>query len=204
MIENLGVTEDLYESIDFCDNQILKLENFPILKRLTAILISGNKIIKVAPGLGKSLPNLRVLLLENNQIKTMNDLEALSELGGSLTHLSIANNPIEDEVSNLRPLLFALLPKLSLLDFCKISPADKITGKKLRDRLLAGESLASLVIPKSAVAPVVLKKSSGKVKLTSSQKKSLLVRIDAAKTVEEMEMLEGILLNGVVPAGFEW
>ncbi len=33
-IENLGVTEDLYESIDFSDNELLLFDNFPILNKL--------------------------------------------------------------------------------------------------------------------------------------------------------------------------
>jgi hypothetical protein len=33
-IENLGVCEDLFECIDLSDNELLIIDNFPIMKRL--------------------------------------------------------------------------------------------------------------------------------------------------------------------------
>eukprot|EP00004_Rigifila_ramosa_P024822 TRINITY_DN7290_c0_g1_i2.p1 TRINITY_DN7290_c0_g1~~TRINITY_DN7290_c0_g1_i2.p1 ORF type:complete len:139 (-),score=47.89 TRINITY_DN7290_c0_g1_i2:16-402(-) len=61
-IENLGTTEDLYDLIDFSDNAIKRIENFPRLQRLSALYISNNRIASIATGLGANLPNLEVLI----------------------------------------------------------------------------------------------------------------------------------------------
>jgi len=196
VIENLGVAKDVHECIDMCNNQIVKLENFPIMKRLETLMMSGNKIVTIAPGLGKSLPNLHTLLLENNQIRTVSDIESISELSSSLTHLTISSNPIVEMISNLRPILIALLPKLKVIDYVRVTQAEQELGASIRNRLMSGTPLDSVVILTS-LKPV-------KVKLTGAQKKQLLKKLDAASTLAEMEVLEGILQTGIVPVDFDW
>lgn len=43
-IENLGATLDQFDTIDFSDNDIRKLEGFPFLKRIKSLLFNNNRI----------------------------------------------------------------------------------------------------------------------------------------------------------------
>ena len=42
-IENLGCTRDQFDTIDFCDNEIVRVEGFPRLCRLKTLLVSNNR-----------------------------------------------------------------------------------------------------------------------------------------------------------------
>ncbi|MEE6509307.1 hypothetical protein FKM82_025494 [Ascaphus truei] len=44
VIENLGATLDQFDTIDFSDNEIRKLDGFPLLKRLKTLLVNNNRI----------------------------------------------------------------------------------------------------------------------------------------------------------------
>lgn len=44
VIENLGATLDQFDSIDFSDNEIRKLDGFPLLRRLKTLLVNNNRI----------------------------------------------------------------------------------------------------------------------------------------------------------------
>jgi U2 small nuclear ribonucleoprotein A' len=44
VIENLGVTKDQFDVIDFTDNNIRKIDNFPFMKRLESLLLHNNRI----------------------------------------------------------------------------------------------------------------------------------------------------------------
>lgn len=61
-IENLGVTNDEYEVIDLSDNDLTKLDNFPTLKRMEMLLVSNNRINKIALELYRNLPTLDSLV----------------------------------------------------------------------------------------------------------------------------------------------
>lgn len=54
--------------MDFSDNEIKKLENFPRYKRLSSLLFCNNHISKISEELGTSLPNLSCLILTNNKV----------------------------------------------------------------------------------------------------------------------------------------
>lgn len=44
-IENLGATGDQFDTIDFSDNDIRRLDGFPYLKRLKCLLLNNNRIM---------------------------------------------------------------------------------------------------------------------------------------------------------------
>eukprot|EP00775_Hariotina_reticulata_P003482 gene3482-3752_t len=50
-IENLGVTQNQFDSIDLSDNAIVRLEGFPKLPRLKMLLLNNNRIVKISRGL---------------------------------------------------------------------------------------------------------------------------------------------------------
>lgn len=71
--------QDHYQCIDLSDNELQRLENFPLLKNLETLLLHNNRISRIAAGLGASLPGLRTLMLTNNQLAALSDLEPLAE-----------------------------------------------------------------------------------------------------------------------------
>ena len=85
--------QDQFDTIDLSDNEIKKLEGFPLLRRLKSILASNNKIwwakecfspkisdycffcclfcSRIAEGLEQSLPQLETLVLTNNNLEKL-------------------------------------------------------------------------------------------------------------------------------------
>ena len=47
--------QNLFDAIDLSDNEIVKLEGFPLLKRLTTLLLANNRIARISPLLGSEL-----------------------------------------------------------------------------------------------------------------------------------------------------
>merc|ERR1712205_240706 len=69
-IENLGATQDQFDTIDLSDNEIRKLENFPLLKRLKTLLVSNNLIFRIGEDLKDSLPNVHTLCWQTTLFST--------------------------------------------------------------------------------------------------------------------------------------
>lgn len=46
-IENMGATLDQFDTIDFSENDLRKLDNFPYLQRLKCLLLNNNRIVYV-------------------------------------------------------------------------------------------------------------------------------------------------------------
>lgn len=44
VLENLGATLDQFDTIDLSDNEIRKLDGFPLLRRLKTLLMNNNRI----------------------------------------------------------------------------------------------------------------------------------------------------------------
>jgi U2 small nuclear ribonucleoprotein A' len=86
VLENLGCTLDQFDVIDFSDNDIRKLEGFPVLRRLKTLFFNNNRIIRISEGLEQLLPNLRELMLTNNALQELGDLDPLSTIK-TLTHM---------------------------------------------------------------------------------------------------------------------
>lgn len=129
IIENLGVTHDQYESIDMSENELHKLDGFPLMNRLLSLLCNNNRITKIAPGLGRSLAKLQTLILSNNKIANLSDIDPLNDLP-SLTTLSLINNPVAKH-NNYRLYVIYKLPLLRVLDFHKIKPKEREASKKI-------------------------------------------------------------------------
>jgi len=62
--------KDVYEVFDLSDNDIVEVENFPLLKRLDTLLLNNNRIVRIADTLSTSCPALTALILTNNRIKS--------------------------------------------------------------------------------------------------------------------------------------
>ncbi|XP_024356928.1 U2 small nuclear ribonucleoprotein A' [Physcomitrium patens] len=129
VIENLGATEDQYASIDLSDNEIVKLEGFPHLKRLTTLLVNNNRIARINSNIGAALPKLETLVLTNNRLSNLVDLDHLRTLV-NLQNLCLLDNVVTKR-PNYRLYLIHKLPKLRLLDFKKVKLKEKQEAKKL-------------------------------------------------------------------------
>jgi len=221
LIENLGITNDLYEAIDLSENEIVKVENFPRLPTLVTLLLGGNRIVALAPELGAALPALQTLVLSHNHLAAAADLAPLASLP-TVTTLLLLGNPVTKTVANYRVLVAALLPNLAVLDCAPVTPAERQQAAAVAAKLKAGAALASFAIvnaPSAAAADAAAPAATAaaadsdtaaavaapkkKVKLTKEQKVKLLAKFEAATTPQEIAVLEGILQTGVFPPGFD-
>lgn len=120
VVENLGVTMDLYDTIDLSENDLMKLDNFPLLKNLQTLLLSNNRISLVSPSLSSSVPKLQTIMFTNNKLKAFRDIDSLAQFKGLHT-LSLTGNPV-CKTAHYREYVIFRLPHLKLLDFNKIKP----------------------------------------------------------------------------------
>jgi U2 small nuclear ribonucleoprotein A' len=206
-IENLGTTQDQYDTIDFSDNEVEKLENFPLLERLQTILLNNNHIGKIVPGLGESLPKLDTLILTNNRLVNLHDIDPIAEIT-TLKTLSLIDNVITKK-PHYRLYIIHKLPTLRLLDFKKIKEKEradsvkmfgvparvqkKKKGKlsKLKKTFIPGQAAPTSTTPNPTPAPppkVVTE--------TPADQLAIKVAIENAKTMEEVQRVERLLKTG--------
>jgi len=202
-IENLGVTEDQYDVLDLSDNEILKLENFPLLQRLHAILLNNNRLCRISKGLGEFLPRLITLILTGNKITNLEDIDNLAELP-RLTHLSLLNNPISKQ-DHYRLYVIHKLPKLKVLDFRKVKPSErKEAEKKFGPSIVGGKPKENKM--KSQAKTFVVGDGIPQPKkkgLIPEQRRKIMEAIKKATSLGEIERLEKILSSGKIPSDFE-
>ncbi|XP_077376572.1 U2 small nuclear ribonucleoprotein A' isoform X3 [Festucalex cinctus] len=96
VLENLGATLDQFDTVDFSDNEVRKLDGFPLLKRLKTLLMNNNRICRIGENLEQSLPSLRELILTSNNIQELGDLEPLASVK-TLSLLSLLRNPVTNK-----------------------------------------------------------------------------------------------------------
>jgi len=182
IIENLGVTQDQYETLDLSDNEILKLDNFPILKRLTSLLLNNNRIKTIATGLGQFIPKIQTLILTNNRIASLQDLEPLTEFK-DLGYLSLLQNPVQKH-KNYRLFLIHKLPNLKVLDYQKVKRQEREEAKKLfKDKVDSKEKQEEEDHP--------MEDGMNGTKPVSTEDRALIMeQIQQAKSMEEVDRLE--------------
>ncbi|ORX45651.1 L domain-like protein [Hesseltinella vesiculosa] len=122
-IENLGGTKDLNDTIDFCNNDLKSLENFPRMLRLKHLLMANNRISHITNGLEEYLPNLKSLILTNNAMTDLAEVDALATLP-SLEFLSFLDNPVSKK-PDYRLYVIHKLPQVRVLDFKKVSQKER-------------------------------------------------------------------------------
>ncbi|XP_058120249.1 probable U2 small nuclear ribonucleoprotein A' isoform X1 [Anopheles ziemanni] len=128
-IENMGATLDQFDTIDFSDNDIRKLDGFPRLPRLKCLLLNNNRIVRISENLHESLPNLQSVILTGNNIQELGDLEPLTKLP-NLETLSLLTNPVSTK-QHYREYCAFRFPSLRLLDFRKIRQKEREAANQL-------------------------------------------------------------------------
>ncbi|PPQ66123.1 hypothetical protein CVT26_010924 [Gymnopilus dilepis] len=208
-IENLGVTRDQHDAIDFTDNAIITLGNLPLLKRLQTLLLANNRIHTISSSIHLSVPNLQTLVLTNNNIAELGDLEPLKELK-HLKYISLIGNPVREK-KWYREWLAWRIPGLRVLDFQRIRDKERAHAKSLfvtadglptalattiSTTISTHAPKAALTIDEPKAAPVPGR--AGRLMSKEDQEK-VKAAIAKATSIEEVRRLERSLREGYLP-----
>ncbi|CAM9132232.1 unnamed protein product [Ectocarpus sp. 4 AP-2014] len=199
MIENLGVTQDQFDAMDFSDNEIKKLDNFPRYKRLSSLLLCNNHVSKISEDLGTALPNLSCLILTNNKLSTLAELKGLGTCT-KLTMLSLLHNEVVSK-QYYRLYMINLIPSLKQLDFQKVTVKERESAARLA-RSQAGQAMIQDVAQQAEKAKTFTPgaPAAEEQKLTDEHRAIYADRIAKATTVEEIEMLSKKIQAGIIPS----
>ncbi|KAH7238756.1 leucine-rich repeat-domain-containing protein [Fusarium tricinctum] len=203
-IENLGVAGP-HDAIDFTDNDIQALGNFPLSPRITTLLLARNRVSTIQPSLAKAIPNLTNLVLSSNNLAELADLDALGSFP-RLTHLVLSDNPVSKK-ENYRYWVLWKCPSVRFLDFVKVKESEREKARELFGTEEEPTPLASKIqglktttFNASADGSDAPSKLS-RIKLTDVEKKRLQERIKKATSLQEIIALEKELNEGRLPSG---
>lgn len=194
VIENLGATQDQYDSIDLSDNEVARLEGFPLLNRLHTLLLNNNRVNRISAGLGETLPRLETLVLTNNKLANLADLDNLAELRG-LRVLSLLDNLVTKK-QHYRLYVIHKMPHLKLLDFRKIKEKERQASLKL-----FGSEKGKKVLSEEQATVEGQQQQGQQGTYNSEEVKAIKSAIEGAKSMEEFHQLERALAQGQVPEG---
>ncbi|KAL7627348.1 U2 snRNP complex subunit [Parahypoxylon ruwenzoriense] len=210
-IENLGVAGP-QDAIDFVDNDIQVLGNFPLSPRIQSLLLQRNRISSIQPTLANSIPNLTTLQLESNNLSELADLDSLGTFP-RLTHLVLKDNPVTKK-EHYRYWVLWRCPSVRFLDFQKVKDAERKQARELFGSADEPTDLASKIMSiKSKMFDTSAANSSGgiasgplptrmsRIKLTDKEKKRLQEMIKRATSLDEITRLEAMLREGRMPPG---
>ncbi|CAA2946591.1 U2 small nuclear ribonucleo A [Olea europaea subsp. europaea] len=205
VIENVGATEDQFDTIDLSDNEIVKLENFPYLNRLGTLLLNNNRITRINPNLGEFLPKLHTLVLTNNRLTNLVEIDPLTSLP-KLQFLSLLDNNIT-KTPNYRLYVIHKLKSLRVLDFKKVKQKERMEANNLfaskeAEEEAKKESVKTFVpgeLPSSEELPKE-EQTPKPVAPTPEQIIAIKAAIVNSQTLEEVARLEEALRSGLLPA----
>ncbi|GIL52760.1 hypothetical protein Vafri_8549 [Volvox africanus] len=225
-IENLGATQNQFDSIDLSDNAIVRLDGFPKLLRLKQLLMNNNRVARIARGLEEFIPNLDTLILTNNRINNLQDIDPLATLP-KLEHLSLHGNPVMTK-PNYRLYVISKLPRLKVLDFKKVKQKERDSAKAMfaseeaqvthasktfepEEDLAAAQQQAGIAAPRENGDQQMQLDGEGQgegeaaaARATAAPTQEQLVAIKAAianaQTLEEIHRLEEALKTGLLPS----
>ncbi|KAI5921558.1 leucine-rich repeat-domain-containing protein [Camillea tinctor] len=213
-IENLGVAGP-QDAIDFVDNDIQVLGNFPLSPRIHTLLLARNRVSVIQPTLATSIPNLMNLQLESNNLTELADLDPLGSFA-RLTHLVLRDNPVTKK-EHYRYWVLWRCPSVRFLDYAKVKDAERQQARELFGATDEPTELASKIIgikSKTFDASLAAGAASegvggtsgltarmSRIKLTDKEKKRLQDMIKRATSLDEITRLETMLREGRLPAG---
>jgi U2 small nuclear ribonucleoprotein A' len=161
--------------------------------------MANNRITRVDVDLADYLPNLHTMVLTNNHLAELGDLEAFTKMK-YLEYLTLIDNPVTSK-DHYRSYLIYKLPKLRVLDFQKITKAEREAAKKL---FLSKDGLElenSLKTSQKTFEPGQMPIRDPLSQQTLSEEETARIRaaIAQATSLEEIHMLERRLKSGYVP-----
>ncbi|XP_066503577.1 U2 small nuclear ribonucleoprotein A' [Hoplias malabaricus] len=199
VLENLGATLDQFDTIDFSDNEIRKLDGFPLLRRLKTVLMNNNRICRIGENLEQSLPSLKELILTSNNIQELGDLDPLATVK-TLSLLSLLRNPVTNK-KHYRLYVINKLPQIRVLDFQKV----KLKERQEAEKLFKGKRGAQLAkdiakrtktFTPGAGLQAADKKRTGP---SAAEVEAIKNAIANATSLAEVERLKGLLQSGQIP-----
>ncbi|KAH8835921.1 leucine-rich repeat-domain-containing protein [Flagelloscypha sp. PMI_526] len=188
-IENLGVSKDQHDCIDFTDNSIQALANLPLLRRLRTLLLANNRISTISVSIHISAPNLTSLVLTNNNFTELGDLEPLKELR-FLQYLSLLGNPVREK-KWYREWLVHRLPALRVLDFQRIRDKQRALFLTADNLPTALANTLSSTVPKQAQPAL-----KGRL-MSKEDAERVKAAIAKASSIDEIRRLELSLREGL-------
>ncbi|KAL8902714.1 MAG: hypothetical protein Q9207_004446 [Kuettlingeria erythrocarpa] len=209
-IENLGVAKD-HDAIDFTDNDITSISNFPLSPRLRTLLLARNRVNSIQPTLAKSIPNLTTLVLTSNNLAELADLDPLRNFP-RLTHLSLLENPVTRK-EHYRNWIIWRCSTVRFLDYQKVKDVERTKAKELFGTVNEPSALASKVMgvkSRTFDIPGASSLSTNglqpgdkiyRVQLTEKEKKRVEGLIRNAKSLQDITRLEKELNEGRIPGG---
>ncbi|PON34510.1 LRR domain containing protein [Parasponia andersonii] len=208
VIENLGATEDQFDTIDLSDNEIVKLENLPYLNRLGTLLINNNRITRINLNIGEFLPKLHTLVLTNNRLTNLVEIDPLASLP-KLQFLSLLDNNITKK-PNYRLYVIHKLTTLRVLDFKKVKTKERLEAKTLFaskevEEEAKKESAKTFTPGETPNVPEIAdeERSQKVVAPTPEQITAIKAAIVNSQTLEEVARLEKALKSGQLPVEFK-
>lgn len=207
-IRNLGVTMDQFDAIDLSSNEVHTLGNFPRQLRLHSVILNDNNVSRVeGADMAAALPNLKRLVLTGNRLARLEDINEIAHLV-SLEFLSLEENPVT-MLKGYREYVVANMPKLRVLDYAKITEAERAGASEAsalaRDAKSVGDSSGgddSRNIRSGGPRIGNGNSSGGVSKLSVAQIAALKDAASKAQTKEELVKLMTALETGVLPQGF--
>ncbi|KAI0224234.1 U2 small nuclear ribonucleoprotein A' [Lamellibrachia satsuma] len=205
VIESMGATLDQFDTIDMSDNEIRKVDGFPLLKRLKTLFLNNNRVVRIAEHLEEALPNLETLILTNNSIHELGDLDVLATVT-SLRVISLMRNPVTTK-KHYRLYVVHKLPNVKLIDFQKVKMKEREAATKMF-KGKKGQQLARDIGKKTktfvagAGLPTPKKAESGGAEASGPAKQdieAIKAAIANAQTLEEVERLNSMLQSGQIP-----
>ncbi|KAG7466775.1 U2 small nuclear ribonucleoprotein A [Solea senegalensis] len=198
VLENLGATLDQFDTIDLSDNEVRKLDGFPLLKRLKTLLVNNNKICRIGENLEHSLPTLTELVLTSNNIQELGDLDPLASVK-TLTLLSLLRNPVTNK-KHYRLYVINKIPQIRVLDFQKVKLKERQEAEKMfkgkRGAQLAKDIAKRTKTFTPGAAAQLEKKKAGP---SQADVEAVKMAIANASSLAEVERLRGMLQAGQIP-----
>ncbi|KAH9697948.1 u2 small nuclear ribonucleoprotein a' [Citrus sinensis] len=200
VIENLGATEDQFDTIDLSDNEIVKLENMPHLNRLGTLIINNNRITRINPNIGEFLPKLHTLVLTNNRLVNLVEIDPLTSLP-KLQFLSLLDNSITKK-PNYRLYVIHKLKSLRVLDFKKerMEAASLFASEEMEEEAKKESMKTLMPVEVPNVSEEEEQQTPKVVAPTPEQIIAIKAAIVNSQTLEEVARLEKVLKSGQLPA----
>uniref|UniRef100_A0A3B3BNT8 Small nuclear ribonucleoprotein polypeptide A' n=1 Tax=Oryzias melastigma TaxID=30732 RepID=A0A3B3BNT8_ORYME len=207
VLENLGATLDQFDTIDFSDNEVRKLDGFPLLKRLKTLLMNNNRIcafhcfcneFEIIVLFCVFQPMLQINQSINLGCLLQGDLDPLASVK-TLTLLSLLRNPVTNK-KHYRLYVISKLPHIRVLDFQKVKMKERQEAEKLF-KGKRGAQLAKDIAKRTktfipGVAQQQEKKRSGP---SQAEVEAIKHAISNASSLAEVERLKGMLQAGQIP-----
>ncbi|KDN69656.1 putative U2 small nuclear ribonucleoprotein A [Colletotrichum sublineola] len=199
-----------HDSIDFTDNDIQVLGNFPLSPRVQTLLLAHNRVSSIQPALPSAIPNLTQLVLASNQLAELADLDVLAGFK-RLTHLVLVDNPVTKK-ENYRYWVVWRCPSVRFLDYQKVKEAEREKARELFGTAEEPTAQASkimgikskrldLAASNGAAGGGGTTSKLSRIKLTDKEKERLKEMIKKADSLQEIIRLEKMLTEGTIPAG---